>query len=93
METTWVAVIQECGSGFDRTVELEDNLDWYAVAMAGETAMSKSANGSCSVTLLNDGIEIQTLYPKGRDSQRRAWAMASAITKLKQARDADQGKG
>lgn len=78
-------------SGFKRTVEMEDTLDWYAVAMAGEEAMSKhSANGSCSVELVVDGKRERTLYPKGRDSERRAWAMASVITKLKQAGEAKE---
>ena len=91
MQEGWVVVVTECGSGFDRSVELEDNLDWYAVAMAGEAAMAGSSNGSCSVTLIHDGTEIETLYPKGRDSERRAWGMASVITKLKKFRD-DAGK-
>ena len=83
MQEGWVVVVTECGSGFDRSVEVEDNLDWYAVAMAGEAAMAGSSNGSAQVTLLKDEKLVETLYPKGRDSERRAWGMASVITQLK----------
>ncbi len=83
----WEVSVETAGVDGGETIEMEDTLDWYTVAMAGERAMSASSNGSCTVHLGREGIgkSVMIRYPKGRDSERRAWAMAGVITEMKAA--------
>ena len=89
-ESMWEVCVETAGVPGGETIEVDDAMDWYVVAMAGERAMAASSNGSCTVHLARpgQGESVMVRHPKGRDSERRAWAMVSVVTEMKAAVEA-----
>lgn len=87
---TW-AVVVEAGQDDPRAEcinmgqAVDGKLDgWLTVQVAGDHAMSRSLNGSASVSLGKGDKLVRTFYPKGRTPERRKLAMEDVVEEFKQ---------